>query len=83
MVHLLRKFRKFLNQYKFQNFLPKIFLTKYIILLFWNYRMMKKLRIQLNMEIETAAEILAELENPVRLKVVRLLVQAGKGGVPV
>ncbi|MBC8258909.1 MAG: helix-turn-helix transcriptional regulator [SAR324 cluster bacterium] len=35
------------------------------------------------MEIETAAKILAELGNPVRLKVVRLLVQAGRDGVSV
>ncbi|MBS1254636.1 MAG: HTH-type transcriptional repressor CzrA [Deltaproteobacteria bacterium] len=35
------------------------------------------------MQIETVAEILAELGNPVRLKVVRLLVQAGEDGVPV
>ena len=35
------------------------------------------------MEIETAADILAELGNPVRLKVVRLLVKAGRDGVPV
>jgi len=35
------------------------------------------------MEIEKVATILAELGNPVRLKVVRLLVQVGKGGVPV
>ena len=35
------------------------------------------------MEIETAADILAELGNPIRLKVVRLLVKAGRDGVPV
>ena len=35
------------------------------------------------MEIEAVATILAELGNPVRLRVIRLLVQAGKGGVPV
>ena len=35
------------------------------------------------MGIETAAAILAELGNPIRLEVIRLLVQAGKGGVPV
>ena len=35
------------------------------------------------MEIEIAAKILAELGNPVRLKVVRLLVKAGRNGVPV
>ncbi|HCV45059.1 MAG TPA: transcriptional regulator, partial [Deltaproteobacteria bacterium] len=35
------------------------------------------------MEIETAAKILAELGNQVRLKVVRLLVKAGRNGVPV
>jgi transcriptional regulator, ArsR family len=33
------------------------------------------------MEIETAADILAELGNPIRLKVVRLLVKAGRGWV--
>ena len=35
------------------------------------------------MEIENVADILAELGNPIRLKVVRLLVKAGRDGVPV
>lgn len=35
------------------------------------------------MELETAAKRLAELGHPVRLSVVRLLVQAGPGGLPV
>lgn len=35
------------------------------------------------MEIETAAKRLAELGHPVRLSVVRLLVQAGPGGLAV
>ena len=35
------------------------------------------------MELEAAAGILAEMGNPVRLQVIRLLVRAGTDGVPV
>ena len=35
------------------------------------------------MEIETAAEILAKIGNPIRLQVVRLLVRAGTEGLAV
>ena len=35
------------------------------------------------MELETAANVLAKIGNPTRLKIVRLLVRAGKEGLPV